>query len=180
MPSQSEKHIYDIALSFAEEDRLTALAIHQAFTIINVDSFYYANKKYSTVGKSLSKMLKGIYGKESKAVLVLFSKDYCQGKYSAIEWNVIRKRFLKDKSEDFFFPIKIDETPLSHFGLPEDTAYWKWDFEPEKITAEIKRRLGEKCPDHLTNPSTEFNVQAQKIGQNIQTNDISGGLVIHN
>jgi hypothetical protein len=136
---------YDISISFANEDINIALCLYLAFKLngLNKSTFYYRENMDYT-GQDLEKSLPKIYGKESKYVISIISKDYAKSKYSQIELESIIKRWKKNPEHTFWIPVITDKTLLSELDkeLRDSIAYVIWDLNPENIAHKIYEMLG--------------------------------------
>ena len=132
---------YDIAISFAGENRNIAHEIALSLKTNGVKVFY---DKFETVhlwGKDLSTHFQDIYGKNSKFVLILVSEYYPIKDWTNFEFS-IAKRSLQKGRIDFILPLRIDDTPL--VGLKDTTAYISYDNNPEEIASYIIQKLTEE------------------------------------
>jgi len=119
---------YDIALSFAGEDREIVEQIAKKLTENNIQVFYDEFEKTKLWGKRLSTHFQKIYGENTCFVLVFVSKEYSLKDWTNFEFSIARGE-AKIRDAEFILPVRLDNTPL--FGLPEDMAYL--DLEAEGV-----------------------------------------------
>lgn len=147
---------YDVAISYANEDREVAeqIAIKSQKKGISVffDKFY----KSDLWGKSLSKWFKKTYAKSSRFVLVLVSQYYPVKDWANFEFDIAREEEKKRK-EEFILPVRLDNTII--LGLPRDKAYL--DFNKEGLNGIVNylfqkvMSLSEKNPEQMFRKSYE-------------------------
>lgn len=163
-----KKYKYDIAISFANKDINIAHCLYLAFKLNGLaDKTFYYKESYDGTGKDLETNLPKIYGKESKYVISIISKDYTKTKYSQIELESIIERWRKNPEHTFWIPVLIDDTKLSDLNevlkekiLKDSVAYVMWDLNPENIAQKIWEMLG--------SPAKEAKEIASKINNNIK------------
>lgn len=123
-----DKYQFDVALSFASEDRKIAEDIASVLLIEGVKVFYDRFHKSDIWGKKLTKYFQEIYGPKARYVMILVSKYYPIKDWSDFEFSIARQEVKKRKTE-FILPIKLDDTKI--VGIHEDVAYL--DYESEGI-----------------------------------------------
>lgn len=111
---------YDVALSFAGEDREIVEQIAKKLAENNIQVFYDEFEKTKLWGKRLSPYLQKTYGENTCFVLVFVSKEYSLKEWTNFEFSIARVE-AKVRRSEFILPVRLDNTPL--FGLPDDMAY---------------------------------------------------------
>jgi len=134
------KFEYDIALSFAGEDRKLAEEIANALIIEGVKVFYDRFYKSPMWGKKLTSYFQDVYGPKARFVMVLISKHYLIKDWTDFEFSIARGEAKKRKTE-FILPIRLDDTKI--LGIHEDVGYL--DLETEGIKGIVDALL-EKLP----------------------------------
>lgn len=119
---------YDVALSFAGEDREVVEQIAIKLAENNIQVFYDEFEKTKLWGKRLSTHFQTIYGENTCFVVVFVSKEYSLKDWTNFEFSIARGE-AKFRNTEFILPVILDNTPL--FGLPEDMAYL--DLEAEGV-----------------------------------------------
>jgi hypothetical protein len=138
-------HRFDVAISFAGEDRdfarRLATALRRTFDVF-FDEFFVAEM----VGRSLSEYLEKVYSTEASHCVILISEHYTKKPFTNHEKRAALSRLLVDSG--YLIPIRFDDSKLT--GLPEDTCYLdarKMSLRAivriiiQKITADKPRRL---------------------------------------
>lgn len=141
----SSEYKYDVAISFAEEDRNAALALSLAFEILGVKKvFYYPDRRLDTIGESTCEALKRIFEYETRYAVALWSKHYFDPAktYVGIEWNAIKRRMHLNRKVHFMIPVKLSES----FEIEDFDArglnYFPWNFDPKTLAGDLSRLLG--------------------------------------
>ena len=129
---------FDVALSFADEDRETAEKIAVKLKNKGFKVFYDNFYKMELVGKDLSKIFHRIYSKNSKYVIIFISKHYSIKDWSNFEFEIALEE-SKTRKKEFILPIKLDDSIVQ--GLKRTIGYI--DFKKEGIDG-IVRILVEK------------------------------------
>jgi TIR domain/HEAT repeats len=113
-------HTYDVAISFAGEDRLVverfaAVLAHAGFRI-----FYDLWERDVLWGKDLYQYLDEVYRKRSRFCVIFISAAYVQKAWTSHELRSAQARALEQKSE-YLLPIRLDDTEIP--GFPPTIAY---------------------------------------------------------
>ena len=111
---------YDIALSFAGEQRPIVKNIADELQKHDVSVFYDEFEKSKLWGKSLSKHFRQVYGAKTRYVVTFISKEYPLKNWTDFEFSIARDE-ANNRENEFILPVKIDDTKV--FGLPSDVAY---------------------------------------------------------
>lgn len=119
---------YDIAISFAGEDRKIAKNLAKALLNKDIDVFYDEFYRGMLWGKHLKKFFQKVYGPKTRFVVVLISKYYPVKDWTDFEFSIVREEAKKRKAE-FILPVKLDDTKI--LGIHRDIAYL--DYKKEGI-----------------------------------------------
>lgn len=120
--TQKEKQLfkYDIAFSFAGEDRILVESIAQKLKDKQISLFYDKNDKVALWGEKLTTHFAKIYGHESRFVMPFISKHYSVKEWTDFEFTILHAEAKKRKGH-FILPIRIDDTPI--LGSERDLGY---------------------------------------------------------
>jgi hypothetical protein len=131
---------YDIALSFAGEDRPQAEALAKALVARNVRVFYDFHEKAALWGKDLYQYLSDIYLKRARFCVVFVSKHYAAKLWTNHELKSAQARAFTERAE-YILPVRLDETELpgvlpthGYLRIPPETA--------ETIADALAQKLG--------------------------------------
>ncbi|MBI2859674.1 MAG: TIR domain-containing protein [Chloroflexi bacterium] len=115
---------YDVALSFAGEDRPQAEALAMALLSRGIRPFYDEFEKHNLWGKDLIEFLHEVYSKQARYCIILISKHYVAKGWPTHERKSAQERAFVQGGE-YILPIRLDDTPVP--GLPETIGYIKFD-----------------------------------------------------
>ena len=133
---------YDIALSFAGEDREIAENIANALVIEGVKVFYDRFHKGDMWGKKLTNYFSEVYGPKARFVMPLISKHYNIKDWTDFEFSIARSEAKKRKRE-FILPVKLDSTKV--VGIHEDVGYLDYETESsDGIVDAVLKKLSKK------------------------------------
>lgn len=131
---------YEVALSFAGEDRKPAEALARILKHLGVSVFYDEFEKDALWGKDLFQHLADIYKNKARYCIVFVSKYYRSKKWTKHELQNAQARLFSEQSE-YILPIRIDDTELP--GLNETVGYLDLKKDGiEQIASTLLRKLG--------------------------------------
>lgn len=110
-----ETYKYDVALSFAGEDRKYVEEVALFLKKKNIAVFYYYFEEEALWGKNLISYLEEIYTNKSKYCVVFISQYYVQKEWTCYESAAAMVRLLNSnmKQKEYLLPVKFDETKVS-------------------------------------------------------------------
>ena len=117
---KSKKYKYDVALSFAGEDRKYAREIAEALSSKGVKVFYDEYESAELWGKNLYDHLDDVYQNKAKYVIMILSKHYKSKLWTTHERRSAQARAFRENTE-FILPIKLDNTEIP--GIPSTIGY---------------------------------------------------------
>jgi hypothetical protein len=115
-----DSYEYDVALSFAGEDRKHASKLAKLLTDNSIKVFYDDYEQASLWGKNLYDHLSLIYSKKSKYCIMFLSKYYASKVWTTLERKNAQERAFKDNIE-YILPVKIDDTEIP--GITSTIGY---------------------------------------------------------
>ena len=111
---------YDVALSFADEDRIHAKTLAELLQSANVKVFYDSFEQSSLWGEDLYTYLADIYGKKAKYCVMFLSANYKSKLWTSHERKFAQERaFIENRA--YILPIKLDDTEIP--GIPTTISY---------------------------------------------------------
>lgn len=117
---------YDIALSFAGEDRPRAEQLAVELQKRGVNIFYDEFEKADLWGKNLYTYLTDVYRNKARYCIILISKNYVAKRWTNLEREAAQARaFCEDR--EYILPIRIDDTEVP--GLLLTVSYLDWKKE---------------------------------------------------
>jgi len=114
------KH-YDVALSYASEDRPRAEEIARALQRAGKRVFFDYDLRSSLWGKALGEELDAIFSKRSTFCVLLVSEHYKMKRWTLEELQAAVKGAARTQRRDYILPVRLDATTLE--GLAEDIVY---------------------------------------------------------
>lgn len=130
---------YDVALSFAGEDRAYVEKVAEALKASGIEVFYDAYEKVELWGKNLVDHLAEIYQKRSRFVVMFISKHYVQKAWPTHERQHAQARALVAR-EQYILPARFDDTEVP--GMTSTVAYVDLrQVTPEELASMIKAKL---------------------------------------
>ncbi|MBX3634193.1 MAG: toll/interleukin-1 receptor domain-containing protein [Rubrivivax sp.] len=109
---------YDVALSFAGEDRSQALALATRLQRAGLRVFF--DRFEELWGQDLSERLHEVYDRQCRRVVVFVSQAYLRRPWTNFERRVLVGRALRE-DPGFLLPLRLDDSELP--GLPGVIAY---------------------------------------------------------
>ena len=130
---------YEVALSFAGEDRAYVEKVASVLKAKNVRVFYDKYETVSLWGKNLYDHLSEVYGKISKYTVMFISENYKNKNWTNYERETAQARAFADNRE-YILPVRFDDTELP--GMLKTTTYLSArEFKPEEIAELIIQKL---------------------------------------
>lgn len=111
---------YDLALSFAGEERLIAKTIADELTKQRYKVFYDEYEQANLWGKDLYSHLNNVYKKRAKYCLMIISKDYATKVWTTHERKAAQAKAFMNNQE-YILPLRVDDTEIE--GLNETIGY---------------------------------------------------------
>jgi hypothetical protein len=107
---------YDLAISFAGEQRSLAESVARRLDASGYSIFYDDFELASLWGRDLTVVLGDVYAKQARYCLVIVSKDYVSKPWTNLERQNILSAFMRNRS-GYVLCLKTDEESLP--GLPD-------------------------------------------------------------
>lgn len=186
---------YEVALSFASEQRDYVQEVSHHLSKLGIQHFYDKNEMVELWGTYLISKLDSIYFEKSKYFVPFISKEYKQKKWTKLESNIAIDRNMETISSDiepYILPVIFDETRIP--GISNNIGYISArEYSPKQIANFLYEKvkgvkpLKEVTPsiDTVEIPSIEY--YSSKINENrltminefYQNNHSSLILVVH-
>jgi hypothetical protein len=136
----TKNYEYDVALSFAGEDRPYAEELATVLNAHGVRVFYDTFEQADLWGKNLFEHLFAIYSERSRYCIMFISASYSEKMWTVHERRAAQDRVLKERDTEYLLPIRIDNTRLP--GLPDSVAYLPISLGIRHIATLFLRKLG--------------------------------------
>jgi hypothetical protein len=133
-------HQYDVALSFAGEQREYAQAIAHKLKANGVSVFYDDFEKADLWGRDLYPHLHEIYSEKAQYCILLASKAYVDKMWTSHERQAAQERALREKGEPYILPVQCDDTKIP--GLSKNIAYLEIQEGVDAICDRVLDKMG--------------------------------------
>lgn len=120
MDSDPKAFKYDVALSFAGENRDVVEKTAEALQALGFAVFYDKWEEAELWGRDLIQHLDDVYRNRALFCIVFVSQHYVKKAWTRHELRSAQARAFKEHS-DYILPLKLDDTELP--GLPETVGY---------------------------------------------------------
>ncbi len=136
----NEAYEYDIAISFAGEDRAYAEALADVLCNRGIHVFYDKYEKAVLWGRDLYSHLSDLYQNRARYCVIFISQQYAAKVWTKHELKAAQARALNEKKE-YILPIRLDNTEIP--GILPTIAYLDWHQETaESVAIIICEKLG--------------------------------------
>jgi hypothetical protein len=136
---------YDVALSFAGEDRSKARALASVLTTKGISVFYDDFEKSRLWGEDLYSYLSDLYRFRATYCVMFLSRHYADKMWTNHERKAAQERAFQD-NRTYILPIRIDDTEIP--GILSTVGYLRWDDED---AAAIAGMIAAKLRPHHSN-----------------------------
>jgi len=130
---------FQVALSFAGEQRGYVQRVASALKVLGVTCFYDEEQKIALWGKNQAEELQRIYMDDSYVVVMFISQEYAQKAWPTHERRSALSRAMQERRE-YVLPVRFDDTRLP--GLDPDASYLEaGEFTPEELAEATASKL---------------------------------------
>ncbi len=140
-PQPERQFPYDIALSYASEQRKYVRRVYKALLRLGVETFYDEGEVVRLWGKDLEAYLDRVFRKMARACAVFISIDYVRKTWTRFEAQSALARAVQEKGE-YVLPVRFDNSDLPGL-LPTIKYLWAKDYTPEQLAELINMKLEE-------------------------------------
>jgi hypothetical protein len=138
---KSSGNDYEIAISFAGEDRSIAQGIADKLTEDGVSVFYDSYEKATLWGKDLYEHLNDVYKNKATYCLMIISQNYRNKQWTNHERKAAQARAFSQNKE-YILPLKLDDTEIP--GLNETIGYVDYrKSNTDEVVTMLKSKLKE-------------------------------------
>lgn len=139
-----QEYTYDVALSFAGEQRTYVKRVAAALEAAGVRCFFDERAAVEMWGENLPEYLDRVYRLESRYVVVFVSADYIAKVWTRVEFRSAVARAIEQKSA-YVLPVRLDDTELP--GLLPTVQYLDARrLAPEQVAQAVLEKLGRAQP----------------------------------
>ncbi len=136
---------YDVALSFAGEDRDYVEQVAEQLVQLEVSVFYDRFEQVNLWGKDLAEHLGAVYSKDAHFVVIFASRAYADKAWPSHEKQSALSRHLRG-DQGRILPVRIDDTDIP--GIPGTIAYLDSRvLTPSKLAELIRQKVDAESGD---------------------------------
>lgn len=136
---------YEVALSFAGEDRAFAEAVASGLKEAGVNVFYDDFYAEDLWGQDLSVKLREVYHKSSKFCIMIISENYVRKMWPSHERQQAIERMIREQGQTYILPVRIDGFQGEVPGLSGSISYLAVNSDsPQIIVDAFLRKIGRK------------------------------------
>lgn len=128
---ENEEYEFDVAISFAGEDREYARKLAESLKNQGIAVFFDEFEKEKLWGSNLYDHLSKVYTESAKFCIMIISKSYEQKLWTNFERQNAQARAFRE-SREYILPVRLDNTKIP--GLSETIGYISY---PENTVEEI-------------------------------------------
>jgi hypothetical protein len=139
-PESRAARPYQVALSFAGEQRAYVEAVAKALAARHIAVFYDGFEANALWGKDGAEHFHQIYSRDTQYVVMFISEAYVAKAWTRHERRAAISRQMKDDGE-YILPVRFDMTEVP--GFPDSMQYLLAErFTPAELAVEIAKKVG--------------------------------------
>lgn len=142
---------YDLAISFAGEQRILARTITRQLNPLGYQIFYDAYHVDQTFGSKLPQLLHEIYS-HTNCIVVLVSPAYVNNAYTHFEQQAILQNYIHNP-QCKILPVIVENADIP--GFPNTIGAVRYDGDLNVLCAYIASVLGTKPPEEIVDGHDE-------------------------
>lgn len=119
----TKKYEYDIAISYASEDRDYAEPLANILRHHGIKIFYDQYEEATLWGKNLYDYLSDLYQHRARFCVMLLSQHYASQVWTTFERQASQARAFEEH-EEYLLPVRLDSTEIP--GILSTVAYLSW------------------------------------------------------
>lgn len=113
---------YDVAVSFAGEDRPQVEQLVEAMKKLGLEVFYDFDQQATLWGRDLRKELAKVYANDAQFMLLCLSEHYPEKDWTTFEFEVA-KNAVNKRADDYLLPLIIGNRKPTVVGLPQTIGH---------------------------------------------------------
>lgn len=129
---------YDVALSFAGEDRAYVEAVANILKVLKINVFYDNYEQDELWGKNLYTYLHDVYKNKAKYCVMFISKYYAEKLWTNHERRAVQDRMFMKFDKEYLLPVRLDNTEIE--GISPTLGYVD-NKEPAELAYLIAKKL---------------------------------------
>ena len=152
---------YDVAISFAGEDRKFVEAVATGLREAGVNVFYdnfYASDLW---GEDLSVSLRKVYHEASRFCIMVISAPYVEKMWTNFERQQAIERLIKQKGQSYILPVRLDGYKNEVPGLSGMIGFLSVDSnKPGRVVDAFLKKIGKDVPPEAVLPGGKGTTKA--------------------
>jgi hypothetical protein len=134
-----DDYTYDVALSFAGEDRDYVERVARALDALGIRHFYDFDERVKLWGKDLYEHLTDVYNRDARFMVMFISAHYAKKKWTRVERRAGQAREFENATE-YILPARFDDTTIP--GVLPTVAYINLaELTPEQFAEMIAAKV---------------------------------------
>ena len=163
---------YDVALSFAGEQRAEVELVASGLKAANLNVFYDGYEKSNLWGKDLYVHLSDVYQNQARYCIIFASKEYQQKNWTNHERQNAQARALSEKGNEYILPVRFDDTEIP--GLPRTIGYLDFRREGARgICEAFLQKIGASASALLPSTNASCETSPRALIQSIPLNTVA-------
>lgn len=139
IPQLMNNYKYQVALSFASEQRDYVADVAKQLSDLGIIFFYDRFEEVEGWGKNMAEHFGCIFAQQSEYVVMFISKEYVDKAWPSHERKHALCRMIEEHRE-YILPVRFDDTKV--LGLAEDVLYLSAnDYSPVTLAEAIAKKL---------------------------------------
>lgn len=145
---------YDVALSYAREDRYYVKEVAEILRFSGIKVFYDEFEESNLWGKNLYSYLRFIYSEQALYTVMFCSESYAKKLWTNLERESAQERAFRENSE-YILPARFDDTKIpgllttvGYIDLRKKTPYELCELIGEKLQKAIIKKENLNLPLH--------------------------------
>jgi hypothetical protein len=135
---------YDVAISYASEDRTFAEGLADHLGLMGLRVFYDGFEQQALFGKDLYTLFYDVYSRRSRYCVLVVSSGYASKMWTSHERRAAQERALRERQHEYILPVRLDDTTL--LGLPTTLGFMRIDQGVEAIAEAVASKVRIKQP----------------------------------
>lgn len=154
-----EEYRYEVALSFAGEDRVFAEAVAKGLQEQGISVFYDDYSQEELWGEDLNIKLREIYYARSRYCIMIVSQHYIEKMWPSYERQQAIERLIEQNGTAYILPVKLDGFDGEIPGLSKLIGYLSVSSDnPQQVVDAFLKKIGrdiDKTPNSHKFPSSK-------------------------
>lgn len=151
---------YDIAISFADENRDEAAVLKNELTREGLKVYYYPDNRVDDLGHDLLERLSNVFSTEARFAILLDSEHYYKEDklYTKKELEAIQRRMEMEPDIVYLLPVKLDMVNAPEpFDFINKLIHLEWNYQVVEVARIIKAIVGKELVE-ATPESSKKNI----------------------